>query len=88
MYRPDRLSELMAALGEHHLEPKQMVLVHADIESEPSMVLISATKGGAPSLRVLPPLILHDSTEKTGVRKLSPRAQKIYDTMSFFENGD
>jgi tRNA1(Val) A37 N6-methylase TrmN6 len=88
VYRPDRLSELMEALRKHHLEPKQMVFVHADSESEPSMVLLSATKGGAPSLRILPPLMLHDSTDKTGVRKLSARAQKIYDTMSFSENGD
>lgn len=85
VYRPDRLSELMAALQKHHLEPKQMVFVHADVESEPSMVLISATKGGAPSLRILPPLILHDSADKTGVRKLSAQAQRIYDTMSFYE---
>ena len=88
VYRPDRLSELMEALRKHHLEPKQMVFVHADSESEPSMVLLSATKGGAPSLRILPPLMLHDSTDKTGVRKLSARAQNIYDTMSFSENGD
>ena len=88
VYRPDRLSELMDALHEHHLEPKQMVFVHADAESEPSMVLLLATKGGAPSLRILPPLMLHDSTDKTGVRRLSARAQKIYDTMSFSENGD
>ena len=88
VYRPDRLSELMEALRKHHLEPKQMVFVHADSESEPSMVLLSATKGGAPSLRILPPLMLHDSTDKTGVRKLSVRAQKIYDTMSFYEDGE
>jgi len=85
VWRPDRLSELMAALHEHQLEPKQMVFVHADAESEPSMVLVLATKGGAPSLRILPPLILHESTEKTGTRKLGARAQKIYDTMSFYE---
>ena len=78
----------MEALRKHHLEPKQMVFVHADIESEPSMVLLSATKGGAPSLRILPPLMLHDSIDKTGVRKLSVRAQKIYDTMSFYEDGE
>ncbi len=85
VWRPDRLSELMTALHEHQLEPKQMVFVHADVESEPSMVLVSATKGGAPSLRILPPLMLHESAEKTGTRKLGARAQKIYDTMSFYE---
>lgn len=85
VFRPDRLSELMRALRKNSLEPKTMVFVHADAESEPSMVLISATKGGAPSLRILPPLMLHDSTEKAGTRTLSARAQKIYDTMSFYE---
>ncbi|MBO5938029.1 MAG: methyltransferase [Clostridia bacterium] len=88
VWRPDRLSELMSALREHHLEPKTMVFVHADQESEPSMVLISATKGGAPSLRVLPPLILHDTADKSGTRALSARAQKIYDTMSFYEGNE
>lgn len=85
VYRPDRLSELMHALQQHRLEPKTMVFVHADIASEPSMVLISATKGGAPSLRILPPLILHDSIEPASTRQLSARAKKIYDTMSFYE---
>jgi len=88
VWRPDRLSELMDALHTQKLEPKTMVFVHADVESEPSMVLLSATKGGAPSLRVLPPLMLHDTTEKQGTRALSARAQKIYDTMSFYEDGE
>ena len=83
VFRPDRLSELMQALHEHRLEPKEMVFVHADEKSEPSMVLISATKGGAPSLRVLPPLLLHEASDVMGTRPLSARAQKIYDTMSF-----
>ncbi len=85
VFRPDRLSELMSALQKNALEPKTMIFVHADAHTEPSMVLISATKGGAPSLRILPPLILHDSTDKMGTRTLSARAQKIYDTMSFYE---
>jgi len=88
VWRPDRLSELMDALHKQKLEPKTMVFVHADAESEPSMVLLSATKGGAPSLRVLPPLILHDTAEKQGTRPLSARAQQIYDTMSFYEDGE
>ena len=78
----------MAALHLQKLEPKTMIFVHADAESEPSMVLISATKGGAPSLRVLPPLFLHDTAEKSETRTLSHRAQKIYDTMSFDGNGE
>ncbi len=84
VYHPDRLSDLMAALRENRLEPKQMIFVHADRESEPSSVLIRAHKGGAVGLRILPPLLLHEGERgEKGERTLSLRAQKIYDTMSF-----
>ncbi len=83
VWRPDRLTELLGAMCDARLEPKRMTFVHADEESEPSSVLIEAVKGGAPSLRVSPPLLLHASTDKNGQRALSARAQKIYDTCSF-----
>ena len=84
VYHPDRLSDLMAALRENRLEPKQMIFVHADGESEPSSVLIRAHKGGAVGLRIMPPLLLHeDKASSENGRALSARAQKIYDTMSF-----
>lgn len=82
VWRPDRLSELMGALSVHRLEPKMMLFVHADEESEPSMVLVSATKGGAPSMRILPPLFLHNVADRgEKKRELTARARKIYDTM-------
>lgn len=82
VWRPDRLTDLMVALRAHRLEPKVMVFVHADGEKEPSMVLCSAKKGGASGMRILPPLMLHGKGEGA----LSERAQKIYDTMSFWED--
>lgn len=84
VYRPDRLSELMAALNEQKLEPKRMTFVHADAESEPSMVLIEARAGGNASLTVTPPLILHE-VESRGQshRPLTETAQRVYDRMSF-----
>ena len=85
VYRPDRLSDLFTAMAKNHLEPKEMTFVHADTDSEPSMVLVSATKYGAPSMRVPPPLFLHETkADNAKARELSPRAQKIYDTMSFY----
>lgn len=83
VYHPDRLSDLMAALRENRLEPKVMVFVHADERSEPSSVLIRAHKGGAAGMRILPPLLLHDTTDKGSARALSARAARIYETMSF-----
>ena len=86
VYRPDRLSDLMAALRENRLEPKTMVFVHADEESEPSSVLVCAVKGGGVSTRILPPLFLHSVADRgQRSRVLSRRAARIYETMSFEE---
>lgn len=84
VWRPDRLTDLLNAMHACKLEPKRMTFVHADAESEPSGVLIEATKGAAPSLRISKPLILYEAYSKgERVRRLTPRAQKIYDTCSF-----
>ncbi len=84
VYHPDRLSDLMAAMRENRLEPKQMIFVHADGNTEPSSVLIRAHKGGAVGLRILPPLLLHEEMRgEKGECILSARAIRIYETMSF-----
>ena len=78
VYRPDRLSELFAALKENRFEPKLMTLVHHTLTAEASMVLIEAKKGASPSMRVTRPLILRkDNGEMTD------DAQKIYDNCTF-----
>jgi tRNA1Val (adenine37-N6)-methyltransferase len=80
VWRPDRLCDLFYALRKNRLEPKIITFVHADTSSEPSIVLVSAIKGGASSARVTAPLILYgDGTHK----KMTERAERIYDTLSF-----
>ena len=59
VYRTDRLVDLITAMREAAIEPKRMTLVHADIESEPSMVLVEGRRGGRPSLKLTRPLIIH-----------------------------
>lgn len=84
VWRPDRLSDLMAAMRAHALEPKRMTFVHADAESEPSMVLIEARAGGSVGLKVTAPLILHEVKSRgEKCRALSAAAERIYDTMTF-----
>ncbi|MBQ8431375.1 MAG: methyltransferase [Clostridia bacterium] len=79
VWRPDRLTELLAAMRDAALEPKRMTLVHADAQSEPCAVLIEAVKGGIPSLRVTPPLLLYQPREVgQSSRVLTPQAQDIY----------
>lgn len=86
VYRPDRLVDLIEAMRESSLEPKLMTFIHSDRESEPSMVLIEARKGGRPSLKITEPLLIYDNTadiEAPATRKMSSAAQTVYDTCSF-----
>ena len=87
VWRPDRLIDLIASMRAHKLEPKIMTFVHSDTESEPSMVLVCAVKGGNPSIKVTAPLILHENySQNSKSRPLSAKAQKIYDTLNFEHN--
>ena len=59
VYRPDRLTDLIAAMRNQSLEPKRLTFVHADTESEPSMVLVEARAGGKSGSIVTRPLIIY-----------------------------
>jgi hypothetical protein len=83
VWRPDRLCDLIFALRQNRLEPKIITFVHATKDSEPSMVLIQSTKGGASGSRTTRPLILHESDEDARRSVLSPDAQIIYESCSF-----
>lgn len=59
VYRPDRLTDLLSAMREHRLEPKRLTFVHADTESESSMVLLEARRGGGVGLMLTRPFIIY-----------------------------
>lgn len=80
VWRPDRICDLFTALRVNRLEPKIVTFVHADTQSEPSIVLVSAIKGGASGAKVTAPLILYSDAEH---KVMSEQAKKIYDTLSF-----
>ena len=80
VWRPDRLSELLAALHTAKLEPKRMTFVQADVSTAPSMVLLECKKGAAPSLIVTPTLILYRNGAQVTPRVMTEEAAKIYDT--------
>ena len=81
VYRPDRLIDLIDALRRNRLEPKKMTFVQGDTKTAPSMVLIEAKKGAAPSLTLTKNLIMY----KDGSRDMSEDAEKIYEGCSFAE---
>ena len=80
VWRPDRLIDLVCAMRENNLEPKEMCFVHANTKSAPSMVLVRAKKGASASVTVSEPLFLNlDDDPKT----LTERAKKIYEECNF-----
>ena len=83
VWRPDRLVDLIVSMRENRLEPKVITFVHATSESEPSMVLVRAIKGGAAGNTVTKALFLHDSKEDAAKNILSKDAHEIYEHCSF-----
>lgn len=82
VWRPDRLGELMEGLSQNRLAPKRMTFVHADVMTEPSMVLVEASKEGGYGMRVTRPLFLYERSVKSGKRVESADARRVYETMS------
>ena len=80
VYRPDRLSDLMAAMRASSLEPKRITFVHADTASESSMVLIEAKKGGKCGTQLTRPLIIYKDKTHT---EYSDDMQYIMENGSF-----
>ena len=83
VYRPDRLIDLLSAMRENKLEPKVITFVAAMADSDPSMVLVRAIKGGASGCGVTRNLFLHNSTEDAAKSILSADAKAIYENCSF-----
>ena len=88
VFRPNRLTDLIEAMRQAHLEPKRLTMVQATYASIPSMVLVEAAKHAAPSLYVTPPLCLwvaDDNTPSKPVARMiqTPDAAYIYDSCAF-----
>lgn len=65
VYRPDRLIDLIHSMRNCGVEPKRMTFVHADTDSEPSMVLVEGRKGGKAALLLTKPLIIYKDKSHT-----------------------
>ena len=80
VWRPDRLADLICAMRENALEPKEMCFVHANTQTTPSMVLVKAKKGAASGMVINEPLFLN---EDNNPKALTERAKKIYEECKF-----
>ena len=80
VWRPDRLTDLICAMRENSLEPKEICFVHANTKSAPSMVLIKAKKGASSGAIICEPLFLNKDDDP---KMLTERAKKIYEECNF-----
>ncbi len=79
VYRPDRLADLIFALKNNNLEPKKLTFIHKDIDTPPSLLLISAKLGGKSGLTLDAPVYIY----KKGTTEYTEEYSKIYESCSF-----
>lgn len=60
VHRPDRLVDIIEILRKYKLEPKNIKFVYPNIEKEPNLILIKATKNAKPFLKVEKPLYVYN----------------------------
>ena len=74
VYRPDRLPDLICALKNNNLEPKRLTFIHANSNTPPSILLISAKLGGKSGLVIDPPIYIY----KDGTSEETDAFKEIY----------
>lgn len=61
VHRPERLADVLVTMRYYNLEPKKIRFIHPKEGKEANIVLIEGKKNGNNGLKVLKPLISHDS---------------------------
>lgn len=60
VHRTDRLIDIIDCMKNNNIEPKRLQLVYPKFNKESNIVLIEGAKNGKSSLKVLPPIYVHD----------------------------
>lgn len=60
VHRTDRLIDIIDCMKKNNIEPKRLQLVYSKFNKESNIVLIEGAKNGKSSLKVLPPIYVHD----------------------------
>lgn len=81
VYRPDRLSDLIFALKKNGFEPKKILFIYPNTQSEASLVLISSKFGGKSGNCVSKPIYIYND----GTTEYTDRFKRIYDICSMEE---
>ena len=85
VHRPERLTEIMTLLRQYKLEPKRLRMVHSFSDSEASMVMIEALKGGGQFMIIEKPLIIYKEKgiyhEIDGVGEIEDVQKRVFALM-------
>lgn len=60
VHRPERLVDILVTLKKYKLEPKKLRFVYPNINKEPNLILIKATKNAKPFLKIEKPLYVYN----------------------------
>jgi len=74
IHRPSRLCDILCALRENGLEPREVSLVQSKADSVPNLVLVHAIKGAPPYLKVLKNMIIYNEDGS-----YTKECNKVYD---------
>lgn len=61
VHRPERLIEIIDCMKKNNIEPKKICFVYPKENMESNILLIEGIKNGKPGIKVMPPLITHNS---------------------------
>lgn len=77
VYRPDRLADLIFAMKNCRLEPKEIVFVCPKRDSAPSLVLVHGKSGASSDVIIYRPLVIYDESGN-----YTEDFASVYDTFS------
>lgn len=60
VHKPERLVDILVTLKKYKLEPKKLRFVYPNINKEPNLILIKATKNAKPFLKIEKPLYVYN----------------------------
>lgn len=64
-HKPERLTDVLAAMRKYKIEPKRLQFVKGAAEKEPWLILVEGRKNGGEGLKVLPDLYITPGKENT-----------------------
>jgi tRNA1Val (adenine37-N6)-methyltransferase len=68
IFPASRTVDLFVALRDGGLEPKRLQFIHPRMGEEAEFILIESTKASGVELKIMPPLMLHESDKGSGPR--------------------